>query len=235
MAEVRVDRRIQREHLWIGDERAVGAGIIDDRCLREARDELIGEADALRRPHGVSLREAVELAQRLEVVVVAPLGVREEVAEGREGQGVAGVGACEDGLEGAQVHEVDDVGGGQICAGEIRVDAFADRCGEGRREASLGVCADVGVGPGLEGGAEAVGERVVERGAFVDARGRIAVDVIGPRVRGIGVPRHFVTLHPPVSRGDDTVLTGGADVRDGVFREGLVALVDLPSHVEKLL
>jgi len=235
MAEVRVDRSVQRERLGIIGQRTVGAGIVDDRGLREAREELVGKADALRRTHRVALREAVELPQRLEVVVGAPLGVREEVAEGREGQGEVGVGVCGDGLEGAQIHEVDDLRGGQIRTGEIRVDALADRRGEGRCEAGLCVCADVGVGPGLEGRAEAVGERVVEHGAFLDAGGGIAVGVVGPRVRGIGVPRGFVTLHPPSCGGDDTVLAGGADVGDSVFREGLVALVDFRAHVEKLL
>lgn len=121
--------------------------------MGETRHKLVGEADALSWAERVAGAKTVEFEEGLEVVVIRPFGGSEECAERRQrGQGVL----C-NGIEGAEVHEGQSVGVGEVGAGEGGVEAGGDGRGEGGEKFLFGGGGDaVESGGVFECGAETV-------------------------------------------------------------------------------
>lgn len=174
VAEVGVQGAAQGEGRRVLVQRAVGGGVVLHGLVGHAGDELVGEADALRGAERVAGAVAVEFVQGFVVPVLLPLGWGEEVAEGRDGAGGRG-----DGVERTQVHHVDRVGGGEVGAGQVRVQSGLDGWDEDGGPLGLGGGSDLRVRAVFEICAEAVVKCVVRPGCLTDDGDRVRIGGIG--------------------------------------------------------
>lgn len=136
---------------------------------RQAGDQLVREAHALRRAERVACAVAVVFVQRLVVGVLREFLDGEEATEG--GNGACGAG---DGGEGAEVEEGDDVRLGQV-EGQVAGDAGLDGGHEDVGPVGLSGGGDVAVGAVFEGCAEVVVQGVVLAGVFGDGEDGVGV------------------------------------------------------------
>ena len=237
MGKVGIQFSVKRKSGAVPIEGRVGAGVVFHRGGCHSRNEFIDVADSLGWAEGVAGPVAVEFPEGLVVIVVVPFGLGEEVAEGGdEGAGGGWLVWRGDGGEGAEVHEGDYVGCGEVEAGEVGLEAGEDGRREGFCVGGLGVGGYGGVVVvwGFEGGAEAVFHGVVGGVVFGDGEDGVGEGVwdFGEAVLDQG---GVVALGEFLGGFDYPILVGRTDEGGVVPGEVLVAVVEVDARVDHLL
>jgi len=198
-----------------GVKSLVRAGSVTS-CVRpvvsHASKQLVGKPDTLAGSEVVTRAVGVPLVDTAEVVVLRPLLYGEEGTE----WGQRGTGDGLYGVEGAEVHEIDNFRDGEISAGEVCVDAGLD----GRDEDIFVGCVSRAVGFGFVAVFIIVAGRRVERVVAACGFGQDDNVII---VRGIviagcalcvTVTGGTVALSEVLGGLDDTLVAGRADEGD---------------------
>lgn len=174
---------------------------------------------------------AVVFVQGFVVAVLVSFLRGEEVAEGAYGAGWGG-----DGVEGAEVHDINRLRDCEVGARQVGVQTIADGGGEDVGPCFLSCGGDVAVWTVLEGCAEVVVECVVHTRVLRDRDDVVRIRSIASRPR-TPIPnlRSVKSLRPVLSRLNNPRLARGANKRRQFSSQLLITSIKLDSRINHLL